>query len=114
MVLEEMDSHFNELADITDRVALVNSHYDSNLEKSFGEMESNVKTAMSWDLESMSREMRQVFMSHMSFHREIIAEIIAEARKLLIEERRAYLKRLVAYHKDFSTWLNRVEKKYAA
>ncbi len=114
MTTAYLDQKFNELSNITDQVALMNSPYDTNLDEAFAAMEGLVEESRSWDLEGMTPEARRVFLSHMSFHREIVAEIIVEARRLLIEERRPYLKRLVNYHKSFSNWLSRLEKKYAA
>src|SRR5690606_29785552 len=112
MTLQEIDRHFDRLRDVTDNVALMNHRYDVDLESAFAEMEETVQEAMSWDLAGMTGEMRMAYMSHMSFHREIIAETIAEARTVLIDERRGYLKRLVTYHKNFRLWLNRLEKKF--
>ena len=114
MTTVQMDEKFNELSNITDQVALMNSPYDTDLDAGFGAMEALVEESRTWDLDAMSPESRRVYLSHMSFHREIVAEIIVEARRRLIEERRPYLKRLVNYHKSFSTWLHRLEKKYAA
>lgn len=114
MTLQEIDQRFDELSDMTDRVALMNSRYDSDLDAAFTEMENFIRESKTWDIEMMSPEHRQVYMSHLSFHREIVAEIIREARDLLLNDRRNYLKRLVNYHKDFSDWLGRIEKRYAA
>ncbi len=110
----EIDTHFNQLTDITDQVALVNSSYDSDLEESFDRMEKFIKDAMGWDLQELTPRALKTYLSHMSFHREIVAEIISEARRQLMEGRRGYLKRLVSYHKEFMAWFARVEKKYAA
>ena len=114
MTTAQMDEKFNELSNITDQVALMNSPYETDLEAGFAAMEGLVEDSRSWDLDVMSPEARRAYLSHMSFHREIVAEIIVEARRRLIQERRPYLKRLVNYHKSFSTWLLRLEKKYAA
>lgn len=114
MTITQLDDSFNELSDLTDQVALMNTPYDLDLEAAFGAMEGLVKEVMSWDLDGLSAELRRAYLSHMSFHREIVAEIITEARRQLIEERRPYVKRLVNYHKSFSTWVGRMEKKYAA
>ena len=113
-ITENIDQHFNILSDITDRVALMNSHYDTDLDGAFDDMEGFIRDAMDWDLEKLPLETRQSYFSHMTFYREVIAEIIAEARRLLIGERRPYLKRLVAFHKDFMKWLSQLEKNYAA
>lgn len=114
LTIEELDTTFNELSDITDCVALINSPYDSDLESAFEAMEGFMRKAMSWNLDEAGEELLRVYLSHMSFHREIVAEIIAEARNLLMEDRRTYLKRLVNYHKGFVSWFSRIEKRFAA
>lgn len=111
---EDVELKFNILSDITDQVALVNSVYESDIDHAIDQMTGFVQDAMGWDLDVMTEEARQFYLSHMSFHREIVAEIIAEARQLLMDDRREQVKRLVNYHKDFSRWLNGIEKKYAA
>lgn len=112
--LQEVEVRFDTLSDITDRVALVNSVYDSNLEGAFQEMEDFVGDAQGWDLSILDDDALRFYLSHMSFHREIVAEIINEARQVLIDDRRPYVKRLVNYHREFSRWLSGIEKKYAA
>ena len=114
MDFESVDTYFNILSDITDRVAMMNSRYDSDLDQAFTDMEKQIREAMEWDPAEMKSDVLQAYLSHMSFHREIVAEIISGARHLLINERRHYLKRLVTYHKEFSRWFNRIEKKFAA
>ncbi|MEQ9363555.1 MAG: PLU-1-like domain protein [Leptospirales bacterium] len=114
MTLQEVETQFDVLSDVTDRVALMNSVYESDLEGAFNEMEAFTEDARTWDVGAMEEAARKFYLSHMSFHREIVAEIIAEARQVLLEERRACVKRLVNYHRDFSRWLNGIEKKYAA
>ena len=52
------------------------------------------------------------YLSHMSFHREIIADIVSEARFQIPEDRRGFLKTLVSYHRDISVWLSKAQKKY--
>ena len=112
--LQEVEVRFDTLSDITDRVALVNSVYDSKLEEAFQEMEDFVEDAQGWDLSIMDDDALRFYLSHMSFHREIVAEIINEARQVLLDDRRPYVKRLVNYHREFSRWLSGIEKKYAA
>jgi hypothetical protein len=78
------------------------------------DLETFMKNTMASDLESMDIQALNYFLSHLSFHREIIADIISEARQLLIEERREYLKRLVSYHKEFVKWFQRMERRAAS
>ncbi len=114
MTLEDLEQEFSRLSEITDRIALMNSDYDSDLETAFRDLETFSQEVMTWNLDAMESHVVQFYLSHMSFHREIVSDIIDEARTLLIEERRSYLKQLVNYHKDFSRWFNRVERQYAA
>jgi len=95
-------------------VALINSDYESDLEGAVSSMEASMKAIMGWDLAGLAGEEKRMFLSHLSFHREIVADIISEARSQLVEARREYLKRLVAYHKDFAKWFSRLERQFAA
>ena len=112
--LKEVETHFDALSDITDLVAQINSIYESDIEGNLQVMEDFIHDAMSWDLGLLEPDAKRFYLSHMTFHREIVSEIIAEARLVLIEERRAYVKRLVNYHKEFKRWLLDLEKNFAA
>ncbi|MBX7058545.1 MAG: hypothetical protein K1X75_10815 [Leptospirales bacterium] len=112
--LEEVERRFEGLSDITDTVAQVNQPYESDLDRAFESMESFIGEARGWELSAMDAAGLRCYLSHMSFHREIVAEIIAEARRVLLDDRRHYVKRLVNYHRDFSRWLSGIEKRYAA
>ncbi len=112
--LPEVEKRFEILSDITDQVSQVNSLYETDLDAAFEGMERFTSDARTWDLATMHDDARKFYLSHMSFHREIVADIIAEGRRILLDERRPYLKRLVNYHRDFSRWLAGIEKKYAA
>ncbi|MBE7440702.1 MAG: PLU-1-like domain protein [Spirochaetales bacterium] len=114
LTVAQLEEKFSQLTDITDRVAMINSRYDSDLDGALTEMEEFIEDAMQWDVEQLTAEARLNYLSQVSFHREVIAEIIADARRLLIDERREQVKRLVAYHKNFSRWCNKVEKLFAA
>ncbi len=114
VTFEDVEGRFVGLSDITDSVAQVNLPYESDLDGAFQAMESFIATARGWDLGPMDAAARRCYLSHMSFHREIVAEIIAEARRVLLDDRRHYVKRLVNYHRDFSRWLSGIEKRYAA
>lgn len=107
---EQIESFFNRQSEITDRVALVNSVYESDIARAVEELEAFFDEIKSWEFDELSEQQLPVFLSHISFHREIIADIITEARQLLLEGRRDYIKRLVAYHKELSAWFSRKEK----
>ena len=103
--LSTVETRFDRLSAITDRVALINSVYDSDLNGAFDEMESFIGDARTWDPAEMDEDARRFYLSHMSFHREIVAEIISEARRVLLDDRRPFVKRLVNYHRESSKWL---------
>ena len=73
-------------------------------------MKIAVKELKSWELSDMSTEQKQFYLSHMSFHREIIADIITEARSLLIDKYRKHVKALVQYHRELCEWLKQIDK----
>lgn len=109
---DEIERFFSILREITDKVALMNSPYPSELELAFTRLEEFWNGLKKINLDLLSGEIRLLYISHLTFHRETVADIIREARELLIEERRTFLKRLVQYHREFSKWLQQIEKKY--
>ncbi len=112
--VKDVEVEFDKLSNITDRVALMNSEYEAELEPAFREMENFIANARQWDISDLLPEVRQFYLSSISFHREIVAEILAEARSLLMENRRHYLKRLAHYHKGLSQWLQELEESHSA
>lgn len=111
---EEFELYFNRVTDYTDKVSLVNSVYESDLETAFAAMEEAVEEVMKWELTGLDAGIRRILLSHLTFHRETVWEIIQEARSLLISDRREYVKRLVNHHKEFTKWLTRLERQFAA
>ena len=110
--LEDIEKYFNRLSEITDRVAMINSDYQTDIETALSDLENFFQDEeMLIPLGEMEGGFVKSILSHMSFHREIIADIINEARQLLIEERREYLRRLVAYHKTFVKSFSVMEKR---
>lgn len=110
---ESLDRFFTVLRDITDRVALINSPYPSDIERAFVQLEEFMSGCKQLNLEDMKPVAFKFHLSHLTFHRETVADIIAEARELLIDERRPYLQRLVAYQRDFISWLNKTAKSFS-
>ncbi|MBW7857257.1 MAG: hypothetical protein H3C43_02910 [Leptonema sp. (in: Bacteria)] len=110
---ESLDRFFTVLRDITDRVALMNSPYPSDIERAFGQLEEFMAGCEKFNLEEMKPAACKFHLSHLTFHRETVADIIAEARELLMDDRRPYLQRLVAYQRDFIAWLNKAEKRFS-
>ena len=114
LTFQSLEEKFQKLTEVTDRVALINSEYDSDIETSIITLLSVIEEVknMIIDIEKNSDERHsKCYFSHLSFHREVMAEIISEARILLISERREYLKRLVSYYKSFCFWFDISYKK---
>lgn len=111
---QEMEIFFNLLTDHTDKVSLINSVYESDLDAAFQAMEGSVEEVMQWDLSGIDALMKRTLLSYLTFHRETVWEIIQEARALLMSDRREYVKRLVNHHKEFTKWLSRMERQFAA
>ena len=94
-VAVEIEKSFDGLSDITNQVALINSDYEGDIDGAILDMKNSMNLLKSWGTSLMSSEHRLYYLSHMSFHREIIADIISEARFRLAEESRHHLKALV-------------------
>jgi len=110
----ELELFFNQLTDHTDKVSLVNSVYESDLDSAFQLMEGSIDEVMQWDITGLDAVMKRTLLSYLTFHRETVWEIIQEARALLMADRREYVKRLVNHHKEFTKWLSRIERQFAA
>jgi len=109
---ENIERLFAILRDITDRVALMNSMYPSDLEKAFTQLDEFIDSCEKLSVEDIQPSVRLVFMSHLTFHREIVSEIISEARNLLMDDRRPFLQRLVTNQRHFTQWLSKLEKRF--
>lgn len=109
---DDVEKIFSILREITDRVARINSQYPSELDLAFKRLEEFWTGLSKINFETIQNSIRPLFISHLTFHRESIADIIQEARSLLMEERREFLKRLVQYHREYSKWLQNIERNY--
>lgn len=109
--LPELETYFQTLTDLTDTIAVVNSPYESDFEQDIGQLEQYFTDIASRPWETSDREYFNLFSSHFTFHAKIVEEIIHEARRVLIPERRIYVKRLVAYHKHAEEWFADLQKK---
>ncbi|HNN76803.1 MAG TPA: hypothetical protein PKN93_19295, partial [Leptospiraceae bacterium] len=56
---EQMEIFFNLLTDYTDKVSLINSVYESDLETAFQAMEGAVEEVLQWDTSSFSPDLRR-------------------------------------------------------
>lgn len=114
MNTDELDYIFNRLTGITDRIAQMNSIYEIDLDSAFKDLAEHSVVVQNIADQNLASDSRRAYLSHLTFHREIVADIISEARRLLMENRRVYVRQLVAYHKDFTKWLSRIERQFAA
>lgn len=110
MELHELDTRFGHLTDITDRISLLNSPYESDLQGSFHDLFEFLQELQAVPVADLDNNVRRHFLAHLTFHREMVSDIIEEARSLLMDERREYLKRLVEYRKQVACWIDEMEK----
>ncbi|AXR62795.1 hypothetical protein [Leptospira mayottensis] len=111
MQLPELETYFQTLADLTDAIAVVNSPYESDFNHDIGQLEQYFTDIASRPWEASERDYFNLFSSHFTFHTKIVEEIIFEARRVLMPERRVYVKRLVAYHKHAEEWFAELQRK---
>lgn len=111
MSFPELESYFQTLTDITDNIALINTHYEADHDKDFADLESfflNLKT-IPW--ETSDNNYFSLFTSYLTFHIKIVEEIIREAREILNPDKREYLKKLVSYKKLVEDWFSDLKKR---
>ncbi|XDD52236.1 hypothetical protein AB3N59_20005 [Leptospira sp. WS92.C1] len=111
MELPDLENYFQTLTDLTDTIAVINSPYESDFDHDIGRLEQYFSDIVSRSWETSERSYFNLFSSHFTFHTKIVEEIIHEARRVLIQERRIYVKRLVAYHKHAEEWFAELQKK---
>ncbi|MEM7181357.1 MAG: PLU-1-like domain protein [Spirochaetota bacterium] len=107
----ELESYFQQLTDITDNVALINTPYGGDHDFDFQQMEDFYQDIISKEWEDTDKEYYNLFTSHYTFHVKIIEEIVKEAREILDPEKRPYLKKLVSYSKEANEWFLMLRKK---
>jgi hypothetical protein len=110
MELHELDTRFSHLTDLTDRISLINSPYESDLDGAFHDLFEFLQELQTISLDDEDSHVRHHFLAHLTFHREMISDIIDEARSLLMDDRREYLRKLVEYRKQIARWINEIEK----
>ncbi|EMN49910.1 hypothetical protein LEP1GSC088_0141 [Leptospira interrogans str. L1207] len=111
MELPELETYFQTLTDLTDAIAVVNSPYESDFNFDIRQLEQYFADITSRPWETSDRDYFNLFSSHFTFHTKIVEEIVHEARRVLMPERRTYVKRLVAYHKHAEEWFAELQKK---
>ncbi|MCB1179765.1 MAG: PLU-1-like domain protein [Leptospiraceae bacterium] len=111
MDLPELESYFQNLTDITDNVAVINTHYEADHDSDFNALEDFFEDLVTKPWEQSDDKYYQLFTSYFTFHVKIVEEIIREAREILNPEKREYLKKLVNYQKSASDWFTNLRKK---
>lgn len=111
MATPELESYFQKLTDITDNIAIINTHYEADHESDFRALESFFADVVSHNWEESEPKYFDLFASYFTFHIKIVEEIIREAREILNPDKRTYLKQLVNYQKSASDWFTSLKKK---
>ncbi|MDX1961170.1 MAG: PLU-1-like domain protein [Leptospiraceae bacterium] len=111
MEFPDLEVFFQRLTDVTDQIAIINTHYDADHEKDFTEMESIFETIKTFPWEKSDSKYYTLFTSYFTFHMKIVEEMIHEAREILNPEKRQYLKRLVNYSKTANDWFSLLKKR---
>lgn len=111
MEFPDLESYFQSLTDITDRVAMMNNHFDATPGEDIPNMLSFYADIQSKAWEATDREYYELFTSYFTFHVKTVEEIIQEAREILNPENREHVKKLVAYVKDADDWFSSLKKR---
>ena len=111
MNLPELESYFQKLTDITDSIAIINTHYEADHDSDFKKLEEFYTDLQTHHWERSDEKYYNLFTSYFTFHTKIVEEIIREAREILNPEKRDYLKKLVGYKKDAEDWFSGLKKR---
>ena len=111
MEFPDLEKFFQELIDLTDSIAIMNTQYDSDPKSDIEKMLEHYNTIMSTPWDESEKGYFELFSSHFTFHLKIVEEIIKEAREILKPENREYVKKLVSYVKDAEEWFSVLKKK---
>ena len=112
--ISDLEKEFSKLSDLTDKIARMNISEEVRPDAFIIELKFFLSRIITWNVGAMPFHVRKSCLSHMSFHREVVADIIAEARSLLLASHHQSLQGLVSYHKQFSQMLQELEMKYGA
>ena len=106
-----LEDYFQTLTDLTDKIAVMNTHYDNDTVKELSSMEEVYSGMIEIPWEGAGKEYYGLFTSHLTFHLRIVKEIIQEAREILNPDNREHVKNLVIYVKRAEEWFNEIGKK---
>lgn len=110
MEYPELESYFQGLTDITDKVATMNTHFDATPKEDIEALLEFHNELVEVPWEYAEKSYFELFCSYFSFHLKIVEEIIMEARGILDPEHRPYVKQLVAYTKSADEWFTGLKK----
>lgn len=111
MEFPELEQYFQELTDITDGIAVMNTPYDGDFDGQIQEMRDFFADVSAREWEAAEAEYFKLFASHFTFHVKIVEEVINEAREILDPERKPQVKQLVQYVKEANDWFQELEKR---
>jgi len=111
MEYPELETYFQRLTDITDRIAMMNSHFDATPELDIPMLFEFYEDIEKHSWESTDREYYDLFTSYFTFHVKTVEEIIQEAREILNPENREYVKKLVQHVKAADEWFITLKKR---
>jgi hypothetical protein len=110
MEYPELESYFQRLTDITDKIATMNTHFDATPKQDIEELLAFYDELVATPWEQAEKSYFDLFCSFFSFHLKIVEEIIMEAREILDPENRPFVKQLVAYTKQADEWFQGIKK----
>ncbi|ABZ95936.1 PLU-1-like domain protein [Leptospira biflexa] len=111
MEYPELESYFQKITDITDRIAMMNNHFDATPEIDIPQLSEFFEDIQSKDWENTDREYYELFTSYFTFHVKTVEEIIQEAREILNPENREHVKKLVSHVRKADDWFVSLKKK---
>jgi hypothetical protein len=106
-----LEVFFQNLTDVTDSIAVINTHYEADHERDVTALETIFQSINSIEWEKAEDGYYNLFTSYFTFHVKIVEEIIREAREILDPEKREYVKRLVSYKKFADDWFATLKKR---
>lgn len=111
MEFPELEAYFQNLTDITDRVAMMNNHFDATPEVDVPKLYDFFADIEGRTWETTEREYYELFTSYFTFHVKTVEEIIQEAREILNPENREHVKKLVSYVRKADDWFLALKKR---
>ena len=112
--LNELEQKFSYLDDIMERVATINGVSSGDLQLAIDELNAFGNSIFRWDFKQLPDNLLNPCLNHLTYHREILANLIYETRLSIEEERRELFKRIVAYSKRYGEWLKNLEPVFSA